>query len=430
MKRFSRYKDVLLYMFDKLPMYQRVGAQAYKKDLTNTLLLLEAVGNPHRNLRCIHVAGTNGKGSTSHVIAGGLQALGYSVGLYTSPHYKDFRERIKINGVYIGSQYIKNFINTYHSDIERIQPSFFELTVALAFRYFADQHTDFAVIETGLGGRLDSTNVITPLISVITNISFDHMNMLGDTLDKIAFEKAGIIKPGIPVVIGEKQPDIARVFEEKAAKEVAPMYFAEDVLEVTTRQHGTKTVYSMIADGKKWLDNITFDIGGPFQEKNITTAFAALYLLKEHIVPDPGKWKKFFPELSKKTRFMGRWQILSESPFILADSAHNEGGLHYVLDYLKNMKCNRLHILLGFVNDKELDSVLKMFPKDAVYYFAKADIPRGLPADQLALEAARFSLIGKAYSSVRKAYAAAKSSLEPGDALYAGGSIFVVAEIL
>jgi dihydrofolate synthase/folylpolyglutamate synthase len=430
MKRFTRYKDVLKYMFDKLPMYQRVGPQAYKKDLTNTLLLLEAVGNPHLNQRCIHVAGTNGKGSTSHLIAGGLQALGYSVGLYTSPHYKDFRERIKINGVYIGTQYIKNFINTWHTDIESIQPSFFELTVALAFRYFADQQTDFTVIETGLGGRLDSTNIITPLISVITNISFDHMNMLGDTLDKIAFEKAGIIKPAIPVVIGEKQPEIARVFKEKAAKEAAPIYFAEDILQVSAHQQGSKTVYSMIADGKPWIDDITFDIGGPFQEKNITTAFATLYLLKEHIVPDPQKWMEFFPELSKKTRFMGRWQILSESPFILADSAHNEGGLQYVLDYLKNLTCNRLHILLGFVNDKDLDAVLNKFPKDAVYYFAKADIPRGLPADQLALQAARFSLSGKSYRSVKKAFAAAKSCMKPGDALYVGGSIFVVAEIL
>lgn len=427
MTKFSTYRDVLDYMMEKLPMYQRVGAAAYKKDLTNTLALLAATGNPHENLKTIHIAGTNGKGSTSHLIAGGLQASGYSVGLYTSPHYKDFRERIKINGNYISSQYIKTFINTYYDDIERIKPSFFELTVALAFRYFADKKVDYAVIETGLGGRLDSTNVVTPLLSVITNISFDHMNLLGDTLEKIAGEKAGIIKPKIPVLIGERQEDISHVFHQKAEEVEAPMLYADEITDVQKNENGS---WDILISRQPWINNLSIDIGGPFQSDNIRTSFAALHLLKS-MIPMPVKnWKTFFARFSMQTKFMGRWQILSTKPYILTDSAHNEAGLSLVLEHLKTFPEKNLHFVLGFVNDKDLSKVLNLFPGGASYYFAKANIPRGLPADELKNTAGAAGLQGKSYSSVRKAFATAKRQLQPNDVLFVGGSIFVVAEIL
>lgn len=429
MTPFRTYREVLAYLFDKLPMYQRVGAPAFKKDLTNTLRLLEVAGNPHESLTCIHIAGTNGKGSTSHLIAGGLQANGYRTGLYTSPHYKDFRERIKIDGQYITPAYIKKFINTYYHAIEEIQPSFFELTVVLAFSYFRDQHVDYAVIETGLGGRLDSTNVITPILSVITNISYDHMNMLGDTLELIAYEKAGIIKPGVPVLIGEMQPEVAGVFRKKASESRSDILFAPDFTDVIQTRNYPAT-YKVNVHEKTWIPSIRFDIGGPYQAHNLRTAFAALYLLQEKISLDAGKWPDYFPSFSKHTRFMGRWQILSEKPLIVADSAHNEGGLHYVLDHLQSLKTRQIHFVLGFVNDKELGKILDMFPDKGVYYFAKANIPRGLPAHELKEVAARHGLRGKAYTSVKRAFVSAKKSMQPDDILFVGGSIFVVAEIL
>lgn len=423
------YQEVLAYLFEKLPMYQRIGAPAFKKDLTNTVRLLAVAGNPHEKLKCIHIAGTNGKGSTSHIIAGALQASGYRTGLYTSPHYKDFRERIKIDGQYITADYIKKFINTYHTAIEEIQPSFFELTVVLAFAYFKDLKIDFAVIETGLGGRLDSTNVITPILSVITNISFDHMNMLGDTLEKIAFEKAGIIKPGVPVLIGETQPEVSDVFRQKAKETRSEIIFAADFTRVIPAA-GAPTTYRVDIHEKVWIPSVRFDIGGPYQSLNIRTAFAALHILQQKIPLDVHAWPDFFPAFSRHTRFMGRWQILSEKPKILADSAHNEGGLRYVIDYIKKQRAGQIHFVLGFVNDKELDKVLSMFPDDAAYYFAKANIPRGMPSGELKELAAAHGLTGKAYSSVKRAFAAAKKSMKPEDILFVGGSIFVVAEII
>lgn len=426
---FKTYREVQVYLFDKLPMYQRVGAPAFKKDLTNTLRLLEVAGNPHESLTCIHIAGTNGKGSTSHLIAGGLQANGYRTGLYTSPHYKNFRERIKIDGQYINTSYIKKFINTYYHAIEEIQPSFFELTVVLAFSYFRDQNVDYAVIETGLGGRLDSTNVITPILSVITNISFDHMNMLGDTMEQIAFEKAGIIKPGVPVLIGEMQPEVAGVFRQKASDTRSDIFFAPDFTEILQILDNPAT-YQVNVLKKNWIPSIRFDIGGPYQSHNLRTAFAALYLLQGKISLDTCKWPDFFSSFSRHTRFMGRWQILSDKPLIVADSAHNEGGLKYVLDYLPLQKARQIRFVLGFVNDKELGKILDMFPDKGVYYFAKANIPRGLPANELKEVASRHGLHGKAYTSVKRAFAAAKKSMQPDDILFVGGSIFVVAEIL
>ncbi|MFZ1705874.1 MAG: folylpolyglutamate synthase/dihydrofolate synthase family protein [Saprospiraceae bacterium] len=427
MNRFTKYEDVLKYMFDQLPMYQRLGAPAYKKDLTNTLLLMEITGQPHQSFKSIHIAGTNGKGSTSHLISGGLQAQGYKVGLYTSPHYKDFRERIKINGVYIKSSYIKYFINTYYDDLEKIKPSFFEMTVALAFSWFRQQKVDFAVIETGLGGRLDSTNVITPIVSIITNISFDHQNMLGDTLPKIAIEKAGIIKSNVPVIIGEYQEEVNSVFEKTAEAKLAPLIYAQKLIQVT---QSNPSVYAIRHGSDTWFPSLPIDMNGPFQENNLVTAMATLHFLKNTINWSDQKIVSFFPRLSQHTGFMGRWQILSTEPLILTDSAHNEAGLRYIIEFLEQQKRGKCHILLGFVNDKDIGKLLHLFPLNATYYFAKANIPRGLPSKELKELANSFGLRGKAYSSVKRAFSVAKKALKKEDVLFVGGSIFVVAEIL
>lgn len=432
MQDIKTYKQALEYMYAQLPMFQRQGPSAYKKDLTNTIALCQKAGNPQDQVKTIHIAGTNGKGTTTHIIAAGLQAQGYKVGVYTSPHYKDFRERIKINGKYISSSYILKFINTYKNDLEEIKPSFFEMTVALAFLYFKDQKVDYAIIETGLGGRLDSTNVIVPLLSVITNISFDHQNMLGDTLDAIAGEKAGIIKSNIPVIIGERQKAIEQVFIRKAAYMQSNLFFAEDHLTISlinSDAQGFKT-YDVKVDGKPWISNLSTDLYGPFQEKNIITALYALYFLSDKIAIDTTKITDFFPTLKSQTKYMGRWQILANKPLTIADSAHNEGGLKIILEELAQLKYEKLHIVLGFVNDKDVRKVLDIFPENATYYFAKANIPRGLDAKSLRETAALSGLHGKAYVSVRKALAAAKSVASRDDLIYVGGSIFVVAEVI
>lgn len=432
MQDIKTYKKALEYMYAQLPMFQRQGPSAYKKDLTNTIALCEKAGNPQDQVKTIHIAGTNGKGTTTHIIAAGLQAQGYKVGVYTSPHYKDFRERIKINGNYISSKYILKFINTYKNDLEEIKPSFFEMTVALAFLYFKDQNVDYAIIETGLGGRLDSTNVILPMLSVITNISFDHQNMLGDTLEAIASEKAGIIKSNIPVIIGERQSDVENVFVHKASTMQSPILFAEDYLTISLKNsdaQGFKT-YDINVDGKPWISNLTTDLCGPFQEKNIITAFYALSFLSKTINIDTTKIIDFSPTLKSQTKYMGRWQIIDNKPLIIADSAHNEGGLKIILAELANLQYEKLHIVLGFVNDKDVSKVLDIFPKNATYYFAKANIPRGLDAKSLLETAKLRGLKGKAYISVRKALSAAKSVASTHDLIYVGGSIFVVAEVI
>lgn len=412
-------------------MFQRQGPSAYKKDLTNTILLCEAVGNPQDRIKTIHIAGTNGKGTTTHIIAGGLQAQGYKVGVYTSPHYKDFRERIKINGAYISAAYITGFINKYHPQIEAIQPSFFEVTVALAFAYFESQNVDYAIIETGLGGRLDSTNIIKPLLSVITNISYDHQQLLGDTLEAIAGEKAGIIKHSIPILIGERQSAVEKVFLQKAKEVGTSISFAEDHLELTLLQEDNgRKAYKVTYDGKTWISSLSTTLSGPFQEKNIITGLCALKLMGQFMKIDDTKLINFFPDLVKKTGYIGRWQILGQQPLIIADSAHNEGGLNLVLKEIKNISKSSLHIVVGFVNDKDLGKVLALFPENATYYFAKANIPRGLDAGSLKEEAKKYGLKGKAYSSVRKAFAAAKKKAKSDDLIFVGGSIFVVAEVI
>ncbi|MBK9257743.1 MAG: bifunctional folylpolyglutamate synthase/dihydrofolate synthase [Saprospiraceae bacterium] len=413
-------------------MFQRQGPIAYKKDLGNTLKLCEIAGNPHHYLKCVHIAGTNGKGTVSHIIAAGLQAQGYKVGVYTSPHYKDFRERIKINGQFISKTYIKFFINQYFNEIEAIKPSFFEMTVCLAFKYFNDKKVDFAIIETGLGGRLDSTNVITPLLSVITNISYDHQNLLGNTLAEIAIEKAGIIKPGIPVIVGETQPEIKEVFAQKASDCNSAIHFADQNTQLKINEISESGIldYSVTIDNKKLISNLKTDLIGPFQKKNIISALFALHLLKKIIPIDFDKVSKAFINLKKDTHYIGRWQKLNETPLTIADSAHNEGGLKIVFDEITLLKYHKSHIVLGFVDDKDVDKVLQLFPSDAIYYFAKANIPRGMEAKKLQLIAGQSGLKGKAYVSVKNALGAAERSASSDDLILICGSIFVVAEVI
>lgn len=412
----NTYEETLGYIYSQLPMYQRQGKSAFKKDLRNIKALCDFLEHPERRLKLIHIAGTNGKGSTSHIIASILKEYGYSVGLYTSPHYMDFRERIKINGVFIEESYVTSFVNKVKEEVKHIQPSFFEITVAMAFQYFADKEVDFAVIETGLGGRLDSTNIIDPLISVITNIGLDHVEMLGDTLPKIAYEKAGIIKPGIPVVIGEEGKETDDVFLAKAKAVEAPLYFAKDI------------VNPHLLEECVTISNTP----SPFHAKNIRTALSAIEVMCKTRVIE----RNFecilngVKKLGENTYFIGRWEILQQRPLIIADSAHNEDGLKISLSRIRSEEYSKLHILLGFVKDKNIDSILTIFPKEARYYFAKADIPRGLDARHLKMLAQERGLKGRSYLSVQHAIQATLRNAGDGDLIYMGGSIFVVAEIL
>ena len=404
------YKQTLDWMFNKLPMYQTIGATAYRKDITNTVLLANHLGNPEQHLKCIHVAGTNGKGSTSHLLASVLQEAGYKVGLYTSPHLKDYRERIAINGTPISEHYVTDFINKNKPFFEANELSFFEMSVGLAFDYFVNQKTDINIIEVGMGGRLDSTNIITPLVSVITNIGLDHTQFLGDTLEAIAFEKAGIIKPQIPVVIGEYVPETKPVFLVKSKETNSEIYFASDVV-----QHEYPSA-----------------LLGDYQIQNKKTVLQTIKVLqdKKLLSISEEAIKNGFLNVIKNTNLQGRWQQLGENPTIICDTAHNAHGLKIVLQQLKNQKYERLHIVLGVVNDKNLAEILPLFPQKALYYFSKPNIPRGLDAEILKEKAATFNLKGETYLSVSNAYQNAKKNAKSNDFIYVGGSTFVVSEIL
>ncbi|WP_396156771.1 bifunctional folylpolyglutamate synthase/dihydrofolate synthase [Flavobacterium sp.] len=404
------YKETLIWMFDKLPMYQTQGATAYRKDITNTVLLSAHLGNPEHYLKCIHVAGTNGKGSTSHLLASVLQEAGYTVGLYTSPHLKDYRERITINGKPISEEYVCDFINKNITFFEVHELSFFEMSVGLAFEYFVKQKTDINIIEVGMGGRLDSTNIITPLVSVITNIGLDHTQFLGDTLEAIAFEKAGIIKYNIPVVIGEYSSETASVFLTKAKKMHAEIYFASDLIE--------ETYPSALL--------------GDYQVQNKKTVMQTIKVLQEKKILSISEEaiKKGFLNVIKNTGLQGRWQQLGSNPKIICDTAHNAHGLKVVLNQLKNEKFDQLHIVLGLVHDKNLDEILPLFPKNAIYYFCKPPVTRGLDSEILMKKAYEYNLTGKTYNSVSNAYQTAKEKANTNDFIYIGGSTFVVAEIL
>ena len=404
------YQETTHWMFNQLPMYQTQGASAYKEDLTNILLLSDHLGNPEKKLKCIHVGGTNGKGSTSHMLSSILQEAGYKVGLYTSPHLKDFRERIKINGNEISEEFVCTFIEKHKSYFEKEAFSFFEMSVGLAFDYFAKEKVDIAIIEVGLGGRLDATNIITPLISAITNIGLDHTQFLGNTLESIAFEKAGIIKPSIPVIIGEYTAETKPVFLAKAKECESEIYFASDLISEAYPSdligdyqiHNKKTVLQTIA---------VLDQGKIY---NISTKNIQNGLLN----------------VVKNTGLQGRWQQLGEFPKVICDTAHNKNGLEIVLNQIQKETFDTLHIVLGVVNDKDLDEILPLFPKKAIYYFCKPNLARGLDASILKQKASTFNLNGEVYNSVSEAYEKSLENASKSDFIYIGGSTFVVAEIL
>lgn len=406
------YQETLKYLYEQVPMFQRVGGAAYKEGLDNTLTLDAHFGHPHHSFRTIHVAGTNGKGSVSHTLAAVLQSAGYKTGLYTSPHLVDFRERIRINGTPISKDYVVSFVEHERSFFEPLCPSFFELATAMAFKYFADEQVDVAVIEVGLGGRLDCTNIITPDLSIITNISFDHVQFLGNTLAKIAVEKAGIIKKGIPVVIGETTPETKPVFMAKATEVGAPIYFAEE-------------------NNREDYPGVEYELKGIYQEKNKRTLFTALPLLKEagyHF--DEENVREGFAHVVELTGLMGRWQKLHDHPTLVCDTGHNVGGITYVVEQLRQQSCNQLRIVIGMVNDKDISGVLALLPKEAIYYFTQASVNRALPAKQLLHLATEAGLKGKAYASVKNAVKAAMKESLPEDFIFVGGSNFIVADLL
>ena len=403
------YQDTLNWMFSQLPMYQRQGKTAFKKDLSNTLKLAEHLNNPENKFKSVHVAGTNGKGSTSHILASVLQEAGYKVGLYTSPHLKDFRERIKINGQEVSKHFVIGFIKRNKDFFEANKLSFFEMTVGMAFDYFAKQNVDIAVVEVGLGGRLDSTNIVIPEVSIITNIGLDHTQFLGDTLEAIAFEKGGIIKPNIPVVIGETQKETAPVFKSLAKSCDSEILFADQLV---------SEVYKS-------------DLIGSYQSKNIKTVIQTVKQLQgKGFKISKKNIKQGLLKVVKNTGLLGRWQILKERPKVVCDTGHNREGLIYVMQQLSNETFESLHIVFGVVNDKDLRSILDLLPKKATYYFCKPNIPRGLDAEELQQTFSSYKLKGRAYKSVNEAYNSALNNARKDDFIYVGGSTFVVAEII
>ena len=424
------YSEAIDFLYTQLPMFQRVGAAAYKPGLDTSLRLSEAFGNPHRRFKPVHVGGTNGKGSTAHTLAAVLQKSGYKTGLYTSPHLVDFRERIRVDGKMIPREAVADFVERYRrmDTSYATRPSFFELTMVMAFEYFAREQVDVAVIEVGLGGRLDSTNIITPELSVITNISFDHTQFLGDTLPKIAAEKAGIIKPGIPVVIGEAEGEVRRVFERKAAEENVPILFAEDVRPYRTCRLGAEGI---VYDGTPF-GTVTGELTGDCQTRNAATILTALTVLKEEgwNVTDEAV-REGFAHVCGLTGLMGRWMKLGESPLVVCDTGHNVGGWDYLSKQVASLP-GRKHVVIGFVNDKDISHILDLMPRgaDVSYNFTNASLQRALPAEQLARIAAEKGLKGSVCGSVAEAYAMALADAGPEDSVFIGGSTFVVADLL
>ena len=426
------YQETLEWMFNKLPMYQRIGAAAYKADLNNTIQLLQMLDNPHRNFKSIHVAGTNGKGSTSHMLASVFQEAGYKTGLYTSPHLIDFRERIRINGEMIPEENVVQFIDFYKDKFEAMELSFFEMTVGMAFDYFSKEQVDIAIIEVGMGGRLDSTNLITPELSIITNIDFDHMKFLGDTRAKIAYEKAGIIKPGIPVVIGETHPETQQVFIDKAQECHSPIYFADQIFDCDKIhiESNTEQQFDVWKQSELYMEALEIPLMGNYQQKNLTTVMCALGLLRDKFHLSEDDIRSGIAKVVNNTHLMGRWQILGKEPLIIADTGHNVAGITEVVQQLAEMNYEKLHFVLGMVNDKDIDSVLQLLPHGAEYYFCKADIPRGLDAHILAQKAFDMGLRGQVYESVSHAYRSAVNNAHFDDIVFIGGSNFTVAEVV
>ena len=426
------YQETLEWMYKQLPMYQRIGAAAYKADLNNTIALLDMLGNPHHRFKSVHVAGTNGKGSTSHMLASIFQEAGYKTGLYTSPHLRDFRERIRINGEMIPEENVVEFIEKHQEFFKAQQLSFFEMTVGMAFDYFANEQVDIAIVEVGMGGRLDSTNLITPELSVITNIGLDHVQFLGDTLEKIAHEKAGIIKEGIPVVIGETQPETHQVFEDKAAECHSPIYFADQIFDCDKVhiESMTQQEYDIWKNSELYLEACTIPLMGNYQKKNLTTVMCATDLLRKQFELSDDDIRDGVANVIRNTHLMGRWQILDQDPLTIADTGHNVDGIREVVSQLAEMTYNKLHFVIGMVNDKDIDHVLQLLPHNCEYYFCKADIPRGLDANILAEKAFELGLRGSVYNSVRDAYRSAINAAQFDDVIFVGGSNFIVAEVV
>ena len=422
------YSETINYLFNSTPLFQNVGKDAYKEGLENTHLLDEHFDHPHRRFKTIHVAGTNGKGSCSHTLAAILQSAGYKVGLYTSPHLVDFRERIRVNGTPVSEQYVIDFVEQHRAFFEPLHPSFFELTTAMAFNYFAESQVDVAIIEVGLGGRLDCTNIIRPDLCLITNISFDHVQFLGDTLAKIASEKAGIIKSGIPVVIGETTPETKPVFAQKALQEGAPIHFAEEeqCLQSTSVDEKGKRIYQTLD-----YADLEGELGGLCQVKNTNTLLSAIRVLQNagyHI--KEAHVREGFAHVCALTGLMGRWQKLQEHPTLICDTGHNTGGMQYIVEQLSKQNYRQLHIVIGMVNDKDISTVLQMLPTDARYYFTKASVNRALSETKVKEIASQYGLEGNTYPCVAEAVQAASTHAQPDDFIFVGGSTFIVADLL
>ncbi|MGV3508190.1 MAG: bifunctional folylpolyglutamate synthase/dihydrofolate synthase [Sphingobacteriaceae bacterium] len=427
------YKQTLDYLYSRLPMFSKLGASAIKKDLFNTVELCKRLNNPQNQFTTIHVAGTNGKGSVSHMIAAILQTAGYKTGLYTSPHLRDFRERIRINGEMISEADVIQFVKQQQKNIEEIEPSFFEVTVAMAFQYFASEKIDIAVIEVGLGGRLDSTNIITPLLSVITNIGYDHTNILGNTLPEIAYEKAGIIKPDVPVVIGERHQETDQVFINKAGETGSELVFASDEWIIESNDIKHDSLLSLKAT-QRFHDNnldVDLDLTGTYQLKNLKTVLSAVTQLRlQGFNITNEQIKNALKQVKTLTGLMGRWETLNYEPLIICDTGHNEHGIKEVIKNIQKTPYNKLHMVIGMVKDKDITKVLSLLPSKAEYYFCQPDIERAKPAKELAQAAQLFNLNGTVYSSVKEAVEAAKTKAEKHDLIFVGGSTFVVAEII
>ena len=418
------YQQTIDFLFSQLPMFQRQGAAAYKADLSNTIAVCNIIGNPQDDFPSIHIAGTNGKGSTANILASVFHEAGYKTGLYTSPHLLDFRERIRINGEMISEEAVVEFVEKFSEQFIEVKPSFFEITFSMAIYYFKQQNVDIVIMETGMGGRLDSTNVVKSILSIITNISMDHTAFLGDTIEAIAGEKAGIIKAGVPVLIGERQKETTAVFENKVKEVGAEISWAEESKSVIPDRFNMKNKGEI-----EKLEDL-FPLKGSYQKKNLRTALAALDILK-------GEWKitdeivqRGIKNVIKNTNFAGRWQIVQEKPLVILDTGHNEAGLKYTMKQLSGMKYNKLHFVLGMVNDKDVNKVLQLFPKKAEYYFCQAKIPRALDKEVLYVEAKKAELEGKVYQSVAQAVEISIKNAQKDDLVFIGGSTFIVAEAL
>ena len=415
-------------------MFQRVGMAGFKKGLGNTLVLAEALGHPELQFRSVHVAGTNGKGSSSHLLAAVLQAAGYKVGLYTSPHLREFTERIKINGQELPPEYLVEWVARWRPLFESVEPSFFEMCVALAFAYFAEQHVDVAIVEVGLGGRFDSTNIITPLVSLITNISFDHQALLGNTLPEIAGEKAGIIKPGVPVVVSQRQSEVAAVFEQEATAKLAHLVFADQIYQTEfaaepSAETGLRPLL-ITQHGRPYLPNAELGLPGDYQQFNLPGVLATLDELRaQGFRITEAAMRTGLRKVTRLTGLRGRWSIIGRRPLVVCDTGHNAAGLQLVVAQLRRLPHQRLHLVIGTVNDKDVPAMLALLPAEGIYYFCAANIPRALPAVELAALAAAGGLVGQAYESVAAAVATARAAAGPDDAVFIGGSTFVVAEV-